>query len=102
MKEKVWLSRPKSKKHWHYGLARYADGSIRVSEILFCDGFGEVGTRWDPNSDFASGKTIPTRLERGEREMICRDLYLACCRELSIDPSQDAIDDWSKETPTDR
>lgn len=84
MKAKIWLSMPKDRNHWHYGLARYADGSIRVSEILFCDGFTTVGMDSRRHVDSKFNKGLP--LSPGERKLIVKDLYIACCLELGTRP----------------
>lgn len=77
MKAKIWL-RPKTKHgKWSYGLGRLANGMIVVAECFaYPSGFGVVGS---------SMRTVPIRLNPGEKDMIVRDLHRACCEYLGLE-----------------
>ncbi len=89
MKERTWLCRKITKTTWAYGLARYSDGTIRVSEILGQDLFTPVGARSTGEGDYGS---TPYRLRSGERSLIVADLFVACSEELGISIPPSAIE----------
>lgn len=84
-KDRMWLSCGPGRNHWAYGIARFSDGSFRIVEELFDEGFSGVGQICNFKTD---KNDIPCRLFPGERKMIIKDLYLACCKELKIKPEK--------------
>lgn len=83
MKEQIWLSIKVPKGKWCYALARYEDGTIRVSENID-GGFSDVGNRIIDIED----NTKPVRLYPGEKRRIIEDLYRACEEYLKNNPDE--------------
>ena len=85
MKARIFLKPPCDKTNWCYGLCRYENGVIAVSEILPGEGFHPVGASCndapDDSDDFLRyakpvGKSIR------DRRRIIKDLFVACYLEL--------------------
>ena len=90
----VWLKIPTERGKWVYGLARYEDGSIKISECLW-EGFGCVGN-YCSNALEEDETTEPCKLGKGERQMIIADLYMACCYEMKIKPNLSKANQYVK------
>lgn len=98
MKPKVFLAMPAKANKWTYGLARYEDGSIQVSEMLFSNQlFSPVGVDQGipkENEEYDPADRKAERLSNGERLMIIGDIYIACCVEMGIRPNQKKLEEF--------
>lgn len=94
MKDKIWLRRKPSKGKWTCGLARLENGMIVVAEI-FSQDYGVVGSR-PIDFEKPDGAMGPIRLYSGERGLIIKDLYVACCEHIGIEPEWSALKEDKK------
>jgi len=86
MKAKVWLER-KGVGGWAYGLGRLENGTIIVAECFPKYGFGRVGT-----TDPLGGEQEPIRLNKGERNLIIADLFVASAQEMGMEITGEMVE----------